>query len=279
MRELGFQSSLMVRLAFLMLASLSASNGIFPAKSSQEAESSLPGADVILDRYIKITGGKTAYKDLHNTESRGTFQIMGSPLRGKYTAYEAEPNKTHTIFEFDGGEKNEQGSLGNVVWESSSKDGPRVIEGAEKVVALREATFNSMLNWRSLYRKAECVGTETVGDRSCYKVVLHPPTGKPLTQYFDMESGLLLKSFILLYGSTGEIRSENLYDDYRIENAGVLFPHMLIHRIMNEEEMVILLESVRCNVEIAWRHFDLPTGVKALTLKKPPSQSSPKRKS
>ncbi len=238
------------------------------AEDIQEPENKLPAADAILDNYLQVTGGKAAYRNLHNTLSRGTFQVMGTPARGKYAAYEAEPNKTRTIFEFDGGEKDEQGTLGEIVWERSSHGGPRLSEGEEKAVALREATFNSMLNWRSLYRKAECVGTEKVGERACYIVVLTPATGKPLTQYFEIESGLLLKSFIVLSSPTGDVRSENLYDDYKKDNVEVLFPHKLVHKILNEE-MVIVLDSIRSNVDIAWYRFDLPPDVKALTRSRP----------
>jgi hypothetical protein len=249
---------------FLLLAgSRSAGRPAGPG-DGQEPEGKLPAAETILERYIQVTGGKAAYSSLHNILSRGTFRVVGTPLRGNYTAYEAEPSKTRTIFEFEGGEKDEQGTLGDLAWERSSSGGPRLIQGDEKVVALREATFNSMLNWRSLYRKAESAGMEKVGGRDCYRVVLTPAAGKPLTQYFDVESGLLSASFIILDSPGGELRSENFYDAYRKDNVEVLFPHKLTHRIAREE-MVIVLESVRCNVDIAWYRFDLPPEVKALT--------------
>ena len=214
----------------VLLGSLGRLVVLYAAKESQE----LPSAGSIIDIYIEATGGKAAYKSLHNILSRGTFQVVGTQVRGKYVAYEATPNKTRTIFEFENGDKDEQGTAGDIAWEKSSKEGAHLLEGEEKSIALREATFNSMLDWRRLYSKAECVGTEAVGDRPCYKVVLYPPAGKPLTQYFDTDSHLLLKSFILLDGPSGEIRSENLYDDYRKDNVEVLFPHKLVHRILNE---------------------------------------------
>ncbi len=229
----------------------------------QEPETGMPAAEVILERYLRVTGGMAAYRNLHNVISRGTFQVIGTTIRGKYAAYEAEPNKTHTIFDFESREKDEQGTLGDLAWELSSSSGARILDGEEKVVALREATFNSMMNWRSIYRRVECDGTESVGEHVCYRLLLHPPVGKPLTQYFDRESGLLLKSYIMLDGPSGEIRSENLYDDYRKVNVGVLFAHKLVHRIANQE-MVVILDSVRCNVDMAGDRFDPPPAVKAL---------------
>jgi hypothetical protein len=250
--------------AILLLAGSSVSTGTVAPRSRQKSESDPPAAEAILDKYIRATGGSTAYRDLHNIVSRGTFQVTGTSLRGKYAAYEAEPNKTHTVFDFESGEISEQGTLGEQAWERSSSGGARLLQGEERTVALREAIFNSMLDWRGIYRKAAYVGTEKIGERTCYKLALTPASGKPLTQYFDVESGLLLKSYIMLNSPTGDIRSENLYDDYRKVNVEVLFPHKLVQRIPNEE-IVITLESVRCNVDIASYLFDLPPQIKALS--------------
>ncbi len=247
----------------LLLACTGASRAPAVPGTRQEAASKMPAAETILDKYINATGGKAAYRALHNILSQGTFVVTGTAVRGKYAAYEAEPNKTRTIFDFESGEVDEQGTLGEIAWERSTSGGARLLTGEEKDIALREATFNSMLNWRTIYRSAECTGVESVGDRTCYRLVLTPHKGKPLTQYYDAGSGLLVKSFITLDDPHGEIRSENLYGDYRKDNASVLFPHKLVHRITNEE-MVITLDSVRCNIDIAWHRFDLPPAIKAL---------------
>ncbi len=229
----------------------------------QEPGSKTPSAEDILDKYIQVTGGKAAYRSLHNILSRGTFYVTGTTAKGSYAAYEAEPNKTRTIYDFEGGEKDEQGTLGDLAWERSATGGWRILEGEERSITMREATFNSMLNWRSLYRKVENAGTETINDRACYKIVLTPASGKPLTQFFEIESGLLVKSFILVDSPAGEIRSENLYGDYRKDNVDVLFAHRLVRRIPTEE-MVITLDSVRSNVDIAWYRFDPPQEIRAL---------------
>ncbi len=247
----------------LLFAGLLPSAERIGLEGGREQDAKPPSPAEVLDRYIQVTGGEAAYRSLHNILSRGTFYISRSSARGTYTAYESAPNKTHTIFDFESGEKAEQGTLGDVVWERSSSEGARLLEGEEKTVALREATFNSMLNWRAIYSRVQYAGTENVGDRTCHKIVLTPASGKPLTQFFDAESGLLLKSFILLDSPVGEIRSENLYDNYRKDNVEVLFAHRLVHRIPRQE-MVITLDSVRCNVDIPWYRFDLPAEVKAL---------------
>ena len=47
--------------------------------------------------------------------------------------------------------------------------------------------------WKTLWDKAETVAEETVGEAACYKVVLTPAEGDPLTAWFDKETGLLVQ--------------------------------------------------------------------------------------
>jgi hypothetical protein len=235
------------------------------SRDLMDQETAFPSAESILDRYIEVTGGKAAYAKFHNILSIGTFYVAGTSMRGSFKAYEAEPNKSLSIVEIEGGDRVEEGTLGDVAWDRSSGGGPHLKEGEEKNVSLREATFNSRLKWRLLYKKVEGAGAEMVGDQKCYKVLLTPTVGKPVEQYYDVESGLLVRSVIMVNSPSGPVRSENMYSDYK-EASGVLFPHRLAHRV-GSEETVVVLDAVRCNVDIAWYRFDLPPEVKALLVK------------
>ncbi len=225
----------------------------------------LPSAAEILDRHVEVTGGKAAYARIHNIYSRGSFAVVGTGIRGSLISYEAEPGKSLSILDTPGSERVEEGTNGNVAWVLSSREGARLKEGDEKAIAIREATFNSKVHWRRLYPKVECVGTETVNARTCYKVVLKPAVGKPITQYYDTDSLLLIKSVILLQAAAGEVPSENFYSDYKAVD-GILFPHGLNHRVGNEE-IVVVIDTIQCNADIPWYRFDLPKEVQALLQK------------
>jgi len=261
----GRQSAALLVMAAAALVVTAALPAPVPMPRAMGQEANLPGAESILDRYIEVTGGKAAYAQLHNTLSQGTFYVSGTGLRGTFKAYEAEPNKTLSILEIEGAEKIEEGTLGDVAWDRSSRQGPRIKKGEERDIALREATFNSRLYWRKLYKKAECSGIEAVGERKCYKVALTPSGGQQISHCYDVESGLLVSSVIMINSPAGMIASENFYSDYR-EFNGVQFPHKLTHRV-GSEETVVVLDSVRCNVDIAWYRFELPAEVKALLAK------------
>lgn len=233
-----------------------------PAYPGPRVSDDLPAADTILEKFIEATGGRAAYAKLYNILSRGTFEVRGTRMRGTYLVYEASPDKTRSILNAEGVEKMEEGTLGSLAWENSTTGGARIKEGEEKAFALREATFNSCLYWKKLYLRAETVGTGIVDGRTCYKVQITPAQGKPIIDYYDIESGLRLKSVITLNTPSEEILTETYYSDYRKSNTPVSFPFKLFHK-SKKEETVVELVSVRCNVDIAWNRFDPPLEIKS----------------
>jgi zinc protease len=229
----------------------------------QEQEGNrLPTAAEVMDKYVEATGGRIAYSSLHNIRSKGTFVVVGTGIRGTLTTYEAEPDKSLSILEIPGGERVEEGTNGNVAWTMSSRSGARIKKDEERAAALREATFNARVHWRRLYPKADCAGTEFVNGRKCFKIVLQPASGPPITHYYDAESFFLTKSVILVEGTQGKVPSENYYSDYKEVN-GVLFPYRLNHRV-GREEIVVAIDTIECNVEMPRHRFNLPEEVRAL---------------
>ena len=122
----------------------------------------LPKGETLLDKYITVTGGKEAYEKCKNRLTKGTMEIVGAGIKGEVTIYQARPNKMYLEVNFQGLGKVEQGTDGQTVWERSAITGPRVLQGEEKAMRLREALFNEEADWRTLYKKVECVGEEAV---------------------------------------------------------------------------------------------------------------------
>ena len=63
----------------------------------------------------------------------------------------------------------------------------------ERAEAIREGNMNSTVNWRKLYPKVVNAGIETIDGEECYKVVMTPAEGKPITGYYQKKSGLQVK--------------------------------------------------------------------------------------
>lgn len=243
-------------LAFFVLAGL----------ASLRAED-LPKAETILDRYIEVTGGKAAYEKIHNELSKGIMDFVGKGIQGPITSFGAEPNMAYTIAELEGVGKIEEGTDGQVFWERSVLTGPRIRTGDEREEVLRASVFNSHLNWRKLYASAETTGSEMVGDEDCYKVVLTPKTGKPVSESYSKKTGLLMKTSSVHATQMGEIPADGFFKDYReVPGSGIkmAFTHT---NTFAGQEIAVHLTSIEFNVTLAKDRFDLPDDIKALVRK------------
>jgi len=224
------------------------------------AADDLPKAETIIDKNIEVTGGKAAYQKLHTEIENGSMTING--ITGKSVTYKAEPDKVLTEIVFEGLGKIQEGSNGKVAWSNSAIQGPHVKEGEEKEMSLMMARFDGDWNWRSVFPKVETVGVEKVGDKDCYKVVLTPKVGKPMTRFYDKESGLLLKSILTTKSPMGEVTVESTMEDYR-KDGDFLRPHKVSNKAMGQQ-FAITLDKVEFNPEIPASKFDVPEEIQAL---------------
>jgi len=226
------------------------------------AADELPKGDAILDKYVEATGGKAAYSKLHSQVVNGTTEFKTMGMKGKMSVYTAEPDKHYTEIELTGIGKIQEGSNGDVVWSYSAMQGPRIKEGDEKAEAMLQGKFNSELNWRDLFKSAETVGTEQVDGKDCYKVVLTPKSGPPMTKWFAKDTGLLMKMAMTSKTPMGDIQSDSTYSDYRKE-GDVLVAHKVVTHVATME-LVMTVDGVQTNVDIPKDKFDPPAEVKAL---------------
>jgi hypothetical protein len=231
----------------------------------------LPKADTILDRFVEAVGGRAAFEKHHNEVMHGAMESVGTGVKGTLTFYQAEPDQIRAVIDLQGIGKIDSGTSGDVAWENNAMQGPRIKKGVEKSDAFRDATFNAVLKWRDLYTKAETTGVETVHDRECYKVVLTPAQGNPVTQFYDKKSGLLIETTTKRTTQMGDITAEVFADDYRKE-GDILTAHKLVNKFANQE-FQITVQNVEYNVEMAKDRFDMPDEIKALAKKSAPTSA------
>src|SRR5882762_8372120 len=229
------------------------------------ADEVLPKADTILDHYVEVVGGKAVLEKHRSEVMHGTIEVVGRGLKGTMTVYQAAPDKELAIIDFEGIGKIESGSNGEVAWESSAMQGPRVKDGTEKADAFRDGTFNAPLYWRKLYTKVETAGVEKVEGHDCYKVVMTPKEGKPTTHFYDKTSGLLIKTQATRVSPTGEITAEAYADDYKKEGDTIV-AHKLTNKVAGNE-FQILVSSMEFNADLPKDKFDLPDEIQALLKK------------
>lgn len=238
----------------------------FAAARSLPAADAVPKAETILDKYIEVTGGKAAYAKIHTEISTGVMDFAAMGLKGKMVSYAADPDKRVMEVTLDGMGKLLDGSNGEIAWATNAMQGPHLKDGDEKNEALLESRFNADAHWREIYQSAENAGIENVDGKQCYKIVLTPKTGNPVTKWYDKQSNLMVKMKVKAKTAMGEIESESEISDYRKED-GILMPHKVVSHVATMV-VVLTVESVKHNAEIPDDKFELPDEIKAL-LKKP----------
>ena len=228
----------------------------------------VPKAEVILDKYVEVTGGKAAYQKIQTQIATGSMEFVGKGIKATLTSYKTKPRNSYSAIEIEGIGKIESGTNGEAAWERSNLQGPRIKQGEERAAALRDAALN--VDWRELFKKAETAGVENIGDQACYKVILTPEEGKPETRYYDKKTNLLVKVTKIVKTPMGEIPAEVMVSGYKDIN-GILIPHTLKQKGFGQE-LLIVLETIRHNTDIPKDRFDLPEDVKALLEKPKPNQ-------
>jgi hypothetical protein len=247
---------------------------VFAACTVVPGQESLPPAATVLDRYIEVTGGRAAYEKHRSQVAKGTLSLPAQGIAGDMTLYAAEPSNVLRRVQIGAIGTMQDGVTGDVAWELSPLQGPRIIEGAERADNLRDARFNAPLYWREQYSKAETIGTELVGDDDCIKVVLTPKDGgNPETAYFSRKSGLMVKQTVTRSTAMGDIPDEETFSNYRAVD-GVMEPFKSTEKAAGQVVEVEITE-MQYNVAIPESTFALPAEIQALLKKQKTAPTAP----
>ena len=227
-----------------------------------EGKSDLPSAASVIDHFVQATGGKEAYDAVKSETSSGTFSIAASGINGTIKEYAAPPAKAYAVMDIPGVGKMEEGTDGKIAWENSALLGARMLTGDEAAAALRKASSDVVTNWQKYYKSAEVTGIETIDGKACYRVSMTPLKGPVETDYYDKDSGLLLKSSATYDTPMGPVPAETLMSDYRKQGDVTLPFH--IRQNMAGQQFDIKLDKVELNADVPDSRFDPPAEIKAL---------------
>ncbi len=233
-------------------------------KASRAADKKvLPPPPQTFDRHIEVTGGREAYEKLRNVLTQGTITVTRSGQSMGFTEYRAAPNKYLHIIEPDDQGGLREGCDGETVWRLSEEKGPLIYEGAPKAALMREGAFNRLLHLADRYEIVETVGVEEVGDIECYHVLMTPPQGLSESNFYSVETGLLVMRRVLIFvpGPSGHLPREVALGEYE-ETGGIRAPRKLRKTQMGHE-FITTIDSVEYNVDLAEDFFDLPDDVRA----------------
>jgi hypothetical protein len=241
--------------------------------AAQDKPKRQPTAEQIIEKSIEASGGRKAMEELTSTVAKGTLDIAAPAddhdhaaelvphpeppkMRSTIEFYAKAPNKRLIVTNIEGFGEIRQGFDGSVAW-NQTPQGVSEVTGEALESIRREAVFNSALRWRELFQKAELKGKEKVAGREAYVILLTPASGKPVTQYCDAETFLLVGQSGTVETAQGPIDIRTEMSDYRDIGNGVKAPFKL-KQMMPVGQVLITMSEMRNNVEIDDAIFSKP---------------------
>lgn len=239
----------------VVAAALALSLSVFTGAAKAEDN---PTPQMIVNKYVKATGGADAWKAVKSRSSKGNINVVAMGMTGTMTQY-VQGNNAKSIMALEGFGEFLSGIKDGKVWSSNMMQGDTVLEGAEAEAAKQQFDVQQWLHWEQYYPKAETVGEEAVGDKACWKVVFTPAAGEPVTNWYDKESGLLVQS---VGPGMGGGPATTTFKDYKAEGGLTVAHGMAIEGANGPVE--ITFESIEFNKDIDAANFEVPAGIAAL---------------
>ncbi|MGF1633696.1 MAG: hypothetical protein ACFCVE_07585 [Phycisphaerae bacterium] len=231
------------------------------AAPAAEQANGLPAAREVIDRHIEATGGKEAFANLKSMHMRGTMTVPEQNLRGTLEVWQ-KPGKMLSIFEIPQLERQMQGLIDGVAWETSVNQGSRLIEGNEKAALQRSNDMQVYLHPEKYYSDMQTVRTDQVDGKKAFVVKMTPKVGEPEIQYFDAETGRLVKSEMVADSPMGRIPMTVTYDNYKPHGPITMSTRQVIS--FGPARLVSDMSEVELNVDIPDEKFAPPAEIKAM---------------
>lgn len=225
----------------------------------------LPSSDEIIAKMIEAEGGAAAKRKIKNRVVKMSMDFGMGGMIGKGLISFARPANMHMALEVAGMGTIEEGVTDGVAWGLSMMTGPQIKEGRESAAALREANFDGLLDWKSQYKKIECVSKETLEGKEYFKVELTPIEGDVITTYVDTKTYLPYRTDLVLSTAMGDFDMVIYSEDYRLVD-GLVYSHKSRFELMGQKR-VITIDDIKHNVDMSKDRFKLPDDIQALVTK------------
>lgn len=212
-----------------------------PEDKAKALPEGLTGQKVI-DKYINAIGGKENYAAIKDLTVKMSTKVQGMSLT--IERYQKVPDKLAVLVSMNGNVMQKQlfdGEKGKMIQMGNEKE----ITGDDLENLKLDAMLDLELNYSKYNVAINLKGIDEVNGKKAYIVDIVYPDGKTTTEYFDVDTGLKLKSVTSVESPQGPLTQTTLYDDYR-KKDNVLFPYNL-KQSFGPQNMDITVDSIEIN--------------------------------
>ncbi|MEN7549101.1 pitrilysin family protein [Rapidithrix thailandica] len=181
-------------------------------------------AQQVINSYIKAIGGE---ENLNKVED--VYIKMKASMQGRELDIEnirKAPNKSFSTISMNGMAVFKQVYNGSDLVMTQMGQPIEVEEGDKKDIVFQSMIFPE-LHMNEMGVNLELKGIEQIEDKAAYALEMEMPSGKKSTLYFDIASGLKVRTSMVVETPQGEIAQVTDFADYK-EYNGVKFPQTII---------------------------------------------------
>lgn len=204
----------------------------------------------VLNKYIDVIGGK---ENIMNVKDR-TIKMTGSTqgMNINVTISQKYPNKLYQMIDagvfqqktiFDG-EKGKLEFMGQT----------QEISG-DQLEYLKNEAMDAVLDYSKYGIKPELSAIETINGKDAYKVTLTFPSGQKSIQYYDVETGYLIRTVNNVYTPQGSFTQTMDLSDYR-EVKGVKYPFKYVQSF-GPQSIELTVSSIEVNSNLSDSLFEV----------------------
>lgn len=229
----------------------------YATPSTAAAASTAPtkSAKDIISNYITAIGGEAALKKINAYQQTGEMDMQGNKLG--IAMKKMAPNLNSMEISMGGQTMVKQAFNGTAGYQMQM--GQKAEMKADELAEAKadKGLFNQLF-YTTDGSKLEVVGTTKIGTANAYKLVVTSASGKKKTEYYDVNSGLLLKEESTTTKEGTETTQSTEYADYK-KVGDVLFPHSLIQSMQTAkggQEFNIVIKEIKVNPALQASDFN-----------------------
>lgn len=177
--------------------------------------------DNVIDNYIKAIGGKEAMMAVKDETMVMTGEMMGRQI--SFNSRKKSPNKVFL-----------EVKMGDMLLSKTVSDGKRIAQsgmGGNKELAgeelkqeLAKNDMNLELKYKELGYNLTALGVDNINGADVYKVEVNDPSGKKHFEYYDVKTGLRVRSEVTEESPQGAVTVVTDFGDYK-EVGKLKYPH------------------------------------------------------
>lgn len=208
-------------------------------------------AETVIENYINAIGGRDKIEKINDVSTSMKASIQGMEV--KIDVLNKTPNKYH--YTFDMGVMKQITICDGVNAKTIANGQEKIMEGDELIQTIMEATLNIFLDYNSASITTELTGIEKVDGKEAYAVTLILPNEKTSVNYYDKESGFLVKQSKTMEAPQGVFTQNTFLSNYK-EVEGIKYPFK-ISQSVGPQTIEMEVVSIKINSGLSDKLFEI----------------------